>query len=61
MFSPIARVINIKEQKNKVYAYLKLATFSLVYWSAYQHTLITLTVYAEANIDKHLPCFSIQT
>ncbi|OIN83750.1 peptide MFS transporter [Francisella sp. TX07-6608] len=61
MFIPIARAQNIKEQKDKVYAYVILATFGLVFWSAYQLAPMALTVFAEANIDKHLLGFTIQT
>ncbi|MDE5001022.1 MFS transporter, partial [Francisella tularensis subsp. holarctica] len=49
------------EQKNKVYAYVILATFGLVFWSAYKLATMALTVFAEANIDKHLLGFTIQT
>lgn len=50
MFIPIAKAQNIKEQKYKVYAYVILATFGLVFWSAYQLVPMALTVFAEANI-----------
>ena len=33
MFIPIAKTQNIKEQKDKVYADVILATFGLVFWS----------------------------
>ena len=61
MFIPIAKAQNIKEQKDKVYAYVILATFGLVFWSAYQLAPMALTMFAEANIDKHLLDFTIQT
>lgn len=61
MFIPIARSQDTKEQKEKVYAYIVLATFGLVFWSAYQLAPMALTVFTEANVDKHIFGFTIQT
>lgn len=61
MFYPIARAQPSKVQKDKVYAYIILATFGLVFWSAYSLAPMALTVFAEANVNKHLLGFTIQT
>lgn len=61
MFIPIARAQNNKEQKDKVYAYVILATFGLVFWSAYQLAPMALTIFTEANINRHFLGFTIQT
>ena len=61
MFILIAKAQNIKEQKDIVYAYVILAIFGLVFWSVYQLAPMALTIFAEANIDKYLLDFTIQT
>ena len=49
MFYPIAKVQSTKVQRDKVYAYIILAIFGLIFWSAYQLAPMALTVFAEAN------------
>ena len=61
MFYPIAKTQPSKVQRDKVYAYMILATFGLVFWSAYQLAPMALTIFAEANVDKHILDFTIQT
>ena len=61
MFYPIVKAQPTKVQRDKIYAYIILATFGLVFWSAYQLAPMALTVFAEANVDKHMLGFTIQT
>jgi len=61
MFYPIAKAQPTKVQRDKVYAYIILAVFGLVFWSAYCLAPMALTVFAEANVNKHILGFTIQT
>lgn len=61
MFLPIVKAQPSKLEKDKVYAYIILALFGLIFWSAYQLAPMALTVFAEANVDKHIFGFTIQT
>lgn len=61
MFIPIAKAQHTKQQKEKVYAYVVLATFGLIFWSAYSLAPMALTVFAEANINRHLLGLTIPT
>ncbi|QIW10002.1 oligopeptide:H+ symporter [Francisella sp. LA112445] len=61
MFIPIANAQRQKEQKEKVYAYFILACFGLVFWSAYSLAPMALTVFTEANVNRHFLGFLIPT
>ncbi|WP_150466254.1 peptide MFS transporter [Francisella sp. SYW-9] len=61
MFIPIANAQREKEQKEKVYAYFILACFGLVFWSAYSLAPMALTVFTEANVDRHFLGFLMPT
>ena len=61
MFYPIAKAQPSKAQRDKIYAYIILAIFGLVFWSAYSLAPMALTVFAEANVNKHMLGFTIQT
>ncbi|AIT08530.1 peptide transporter [Candidatus Francisella endociliophora] len=61
MFIPIAKAQHTKQQKEKVYAYVVLAVFGLIFWSAYSLAPMALTVFAEANINRHFLGLTIPT
>lgn len=61
MFIPIAKKQKSKAQRDKVYAYVILGTFGLVFWSAYSLAPMALTVFTQSNIDRHFLGMTIPT
>ena len=50
-----------KSDRNRMLACLVLVIFSIAFWTLYQQAPMSLTLFTERNVDRHLMGFSIPT